>query len=220
MAANVLPSPATSGSVTGHRFSQGHTSRSVVSLGCETLSVSQISASLRFRWLTAPSMVDEIMQAQLLTCWRDVSNAGGAVGFPFLPVTTEQVRAAIDALIGSLDPSLNRILVATVDQRLAGWLVLVGNADTLTAHWARVLRVQTALEYRGAGVGRALMREVERAARDDLRLNHLHLELRGGMGLERFYESCGRCEIGSWPEALCLDGNELRDEVLMHLPLR
>jgi hypothetical protein len=67
VAANVLPSPATSGSVTGHRFSQGHTSRSVVSLGCETLSVSQISASLRFRWLTAPSMVDEIMQAQLLT---------------------------------------------------------------------------------------------------------------------------------------------------------
>jgi GNAT superfamily N-acetyltransferase len=123
-------------------------------------------------------------------------------------------------LIGSLDPSLNRILVATVDHTLAGWLVLVGNADTLTAHWARVLRVQTALEYRGAGVGRALMREVERAARDDLRLNHLHLELRGGMGLERFYESCGWCEIGSWPEALCLDGNELRDEVLMHLPLR
>ena len=61
------------------------------------------------------------MQAQLLSCWRDVSNAGGAVGFPFLPDTTGQVRAAIDALIGSLDPSLNRILVATVDQRLAGW---------------------------------------------------------------------------------------------------
>lgn len=170
--------------------------------------------------MTAPSMVDEIMQTQLLTCWRDVSNAGGAVGFPLVPVTTEQVRAAIDALIGSLDPSLNRILVATVHQRLAGWLVLVGNADLLTAHWARVLRVQTALEFRGAGVGRALMREVERAARDDLRLNHLHLELRGGMGLERFYESCGWWEIGRWPEALCLDGNELRDEVLMHLPLR
>ena len=66
--------------------------------------------------------------------------------------------------------------------------------------------MQTALEFRGAGVGRALMHEVERAARDDLRLNHLHLELRGGMGLERFYESCGWWEIGSWPEALCLNG--------------
>jgi hypothetical protein len=102
-----------------------------VSLGCETLPLSQISASLRFRWLTAPSMVDEIMQAQLLTCWRDVSNAGGAVGFPFLPATTEQVRAAIDALIGSLDPSLNRILVATVDHTLAGW-------PTASSHAGRV----------------------------------------------------------------------------------
>jgi len=165
-------------------------------------------------------MVDEIMQDQLLICWRDVSNAGGAVGFPFLPVTTEQVRPAIEGLIGSLDPSLNRILVAMVDQRLVGWLVLVGNADMLTAHWARVLLVQTALEYRSTGVGRVLMREVERAAREDLQLEHLHLEVRAGMGLERFYESCGWCEIGRWPEALCLGGNELRDEVLMHLPLR
>jgi len=165
-------------------------------------------------------MVDEIMQDQLLICWRDVSNAGGAVGFPFLPVTTEQVRPSIEGLIGSLDLSRNRILVAMVDQRLAGWLVLAGNTDRLTAHWARVLRVQTALEYRSTGVGRALMREVERAAGDDLQLLRLHLEVRAGMGLERFYESCGWCEIGRWPEALCLGGNEFRDEVLMDLPLR
>ena len=164
-------------------------------------------------------MVDRITRAKLLTCWRDVSNAGGAVGFPRLPVTDEQVMPAIEALIGSLDPTLNRLLLATVDQTLAGWLVLVGNADMLTAHWARVLRVQTAPEHRGTGVGRALMSEVERAARDDFRLDHLHLELRGGMGLERFYENCGWREIGRWPEALCLGEGELRDEVLMHLPL-
>jgi GNAT superfamily N-acetyltransferase len=130
----------------------------------------------------------------------------------------ERLRA-----VGSFNANATRLEEqehrALVRRWPAGWLVR--NADTLTAHWARVLRVQTALGYRGAGVGRALMREVERAARDDLRLNHLHLELRGGMGLERFYESCGWPEIGRWPEALCLDGNELRDdEVLMHLPLR
>jgi GNAT superfamily N-acetyltransferase len=165
-------------------------------------------------------MVDKHTQAQLLTCWRDVSNAGGAVGFASLPVTTEQVEPAIESLVESLDPSLKRLLLATVDQRLAGWLVLVGNADILTSHWARVLRVQTTLEHRGGGVGRALMREVERAARDDLHLQTLHLEVRAGMGLERFYESCGWFVVGRWPEALCLGENELRDEVLMHLPLR
>jgi GNAT superfamily N-acetyltransferase len=165
-------------------------------------------------------MVDEVTRAQLLSCWRDVSNAGGAVGFPLLPVTTEQVRPAIEALIGSLDPTLNRLLLATVDQSLAGWLILVGNANILTAHWARVGRVQTAPKHRGTGVGRALMSEVERAARDDLHLQHLHLTLRAGMGLERFYESFGWREVGRWPEALCLGENELRDEVLMHLPLK
>jgi len=83
-----------------------------------------------------------------------------------------------------------------------------------------VLRVQTALEHRGIGVGRALMSEVERAARDDYRLDHLHLELRSGMGLERFYESCGWREIGRWPQALCLGVDKFRDEVLMYLSLR
>lgn len=79
---------------------------------------------------------------------------------------------------------------------------------------------KTALEYRSTGVGRALMREVERAAGDDLKLLRLHLEVLAGKGLERFYESCGRCEIGRWPEALRLDRNEFRDGVLMHLLLR
>jgi GNAT superfamily N-acetyltransferase len=145
--------------------------------------------------------------------------AGGAVGFPILPVTDEQVMAAIEALIGSLAPILNRLLLATVDQALATWLVLVGNAVILTAHWAEVLRVQTAPEHRGTGVGHALISEVERAARDDFQLDHLHLELRGGMGLERFSENCGWPEIGRWPEAPCHGEGELRDEVLMHLPL-
>jgi GNAT superfamily N-acetyltransferase len=107
-------------------------------------------------------MVDKITRGQLIACWRDVSNAGGAVGFPIPPVTNEQVIPAIEALIGSLDPTLNRLLLATVDQALAGWLLLVGNADIVTAHWARVLRVQTTPEHRGTGVGRALMSEVER----------------------------------------------------------
>jgi hypothetical protein len=39
------------------------------------------------RWLTTPVMVSRIVLQQLLECWRDVSNAGGAVGFPFPPHT-------------------------------------------------------------------------------------------------------------------------------------
>jgi GNAT superfamily N-acetyltransferase len=140
-------------------------------------------------WLTTPAMVEPRVRNQLLECWREVSNAGGAVGFPFPPVSDGQVLSSIDTMVRSLDQQENRILLATVNGKLAGWLLLAGNSNELTAHWARVLRVQTALEFRNCGVGRALMEEVARAATEDLALEQLHLELRAGMGLEGFYQS-------------------------------
>ena len=121
-------------------------------------------------------------------------------------------------MVRSLDQHVNRILFATVDGKLAGWLFLAGNSNELTAHWARVLRVQTALEFRNRGVGRALMEEVARTATEDLALEQLHLELRAGMGLEGFYQSCGWREIGRWPAALRLPAGD-QDEVLMALAL-
>lgn len=173
----------------------------------------------QMQWLTEPTMVDPGVRKQLMQCWRDVSNAGGAAGFPFPPVSEEQVLASLDAMVESLNEPANRLLLATINGELAGWLFLAGNANELTAHWARVLRVQTAPNFRERGVGRALMEEVARAATEDLSLEQLHLELRSGMGLEAFYESCGWQEIGRWPKALRFpDGDQ--DEVLMALYLR
>jgi GNAT superfamily N-acetyltransferase len=177
-------------------------------------------SGLILRWLTEPSMVDARTRHQLLNCWRDVSNAGGAVGFPFLPVADAQVLPAVDAMVDSLDPLLSRLLIATVDESLAGWLLLVGNTSKLTAHWGRVMRVQTAIPHRRTGIGRILMTEVSRAARDEMGLEQLHLELRAGLGLESFYGSCGWREVGRWPGALRLREDDDRDEVLMILTSR
>lgn len=159
------------------------------------------------------------MRQSLADCWRDVSNAGGAVGFPFPPVHDEQVLSVLDALVASLNET-RRILVADVGGELAGWLVLAGNTSRVTAHWAKVQRVQTALAFRGRGMGLALMAEVERLACRDLGLQHLYLELRSGLGLEAFYERCGWCRIGVWPRALYVSDEDYRDEVLMMLELR
>ena len=178
-----------------------------------------LTTPVHLRWLTTASAVDEATFGALLACWRDVSNAGGAVGFAQLPVTDEQVRPVLAALVRSLDPAGARLLQASVEGRLAGWLVLAGNSDPMTAHWARVARVQTALDLRGLGIGRALMAEAARSAGDDLGLAHLRLELRGGMGLERFYAGCGWREVGRWPQALRVGADDLRDEVLMQLSL-
>lgn len=174
---------------------------------------------VRLQWLTSADQVGDAVVRQLVACWRDVSNAGGAVGFPFLPVRDEQVVPAVDEMVAGLGTAADRLLLASAGPALAGWLLLRPNAHALTAHWARVLRVQTALEHRGRGLGRALMVEVARAARQDLGLEHLHLELRSGLGLEDFYGGLGWRVVGRWPGALRLSEDDRRDEVLMHLDL-
>lgn len=163
------------------------------------------------RWLTKPAMVTRELRTELAVCWREVANAGGAVGFPFLPTSDDQVRAALEAVVESLDPQLNRLLLASIASEVAGWLLLSGNSSPLTAHWAWVLRVQTALAHRGAGIGRMLMEEAARSAREDPGLEQLHLELRSGLGLEAFYQSLGCEEVGRWSTALRFPEDD-RDE--------
>ncbi|MCF6506170.1 GNAT family N-acetyltransferase [Blastococcus sp. MG754426] len=173
------------------------------------------------RWLTAPDQVSPSLRADLVSCWRDVVNGGGAVGFARqVPVDDDVVAPVVDRLGSGLDPRLRRLLVALSDGGVAGWLVLTGNADPVAAHWARVTHVQTSPAARGSGVGGALMGEVARAARDDLGLDALRLEVRGGMGLESFYGRHGWTVTGCWPGALQIGVDDRRDEVLMGLDLR
>lgn len=181
-----------------------------------------MSAAIRplLRWCTAPSSVDPALRTAVVGCWRDVANAGGAVGFAQqLPVSDAVVGPVVDALVAGLQPRLSRLLVAECDGALAGWLLLTANADPVLAHWGRVTRVQTALRFRGTGVARALMTEVAGCARDDLGLDQLRLEVRGGMGIEGFYERLGYRVVGRWPGALHIGPGDRRDEVLMHLDL-
>jgi predicted GNAT family N-acyltransferase len=175
---------------------------------------------LSLRWLTTPDEVPADLRAALTGCWRDTANNGGAVGFAeLLPVTDEDVAPTVDDVVSGLDCRLSRLLVATRGEELAGWLRLTGNADPVTAHWGRVSSVQTSVAARGSGVARALMTEVRRSARDDLGLDSLRLELRGGWGLEAFYERFGWVVVGAWPGALQFTDHGRRDEVLMALDL-
>lgn len=178
------------------------------------------SPELSLRWCTCPADVAPPLRAQLTACWRAVANGGGAVGFAeLLPVTEDQVALVVDELVDGLD-KLNRLLVAVRGDVVAGWLLLTGNENPVTAHWGRVSRLQTAIPDRGTGVARALMAELQRSARDDLRLDSLRLEVRGGWGLEAFYERFAWRVVGVWPGALQFSQHGRRDEVLMALDLR
>ena len=177
-----------------------------------------LAVTVTLTWLTSPDDVGPDLRAELTACWRDVANAGGAVGFAQqLPVTAAVVRPVLDATVET--PGA-RLLVAAVDGAVAGWLVLTTNASPVLAHWARVTRVQTAVAHRGSGVGRALLTEVARAARDDLELDLLRIEVRGATGLEQFYEQFGWQVTGRWPGALQITPDDRRDELLMSLALR
>jgi GNAT superfamily N-acetyltransferase len=167
--------------------------------------------------LAHPGDAGPAVRRELAECWAAVSNAGGAVGFPFIPVSVEQVTPAVDALAASLDPWLSRVLLARVGGALAGWVSLSRAASPLIGHWGTVSHLQAQLAHRNQGVGSALMSRLRQVARDEMGLEQLHLAVRGGMGLEGYYARLGWEVTGRWPGKLRLGPADTRDEVLMIL---
>ncbi|MFF1604139.1 GNAT family N-acetyltransferase [Streptomyces mirabilis] len=137
--------------------------------------------SLTFQQLTTPSDVTPQLQRALAECWVEVTNAGGAAGFPFPPVDAATVAPTLVRIIDLLSPDANRLLTATLDGELAGWLCLRRDQFELIAHWGTLHHVQTRTAVRGRGIGLALMHEVRRIARDEMGLEQLHLAARGGV---------------------------------------
>ena len=163
-----------------------------------------------------PEHVSARLRQELIDCWIAVSNAGGAVGFPFLPVDTTIVSPVADELIASLSHN-RRLLIAVAGGVLAGWVHLQSDQNPLIAHWGSISRLQTLPAFRGQGIGGALMAHARQVARREMGLEQLHLAVRGGTGLERFYARLGWREIGRWPGALRLASGDDRDEILMVL---
>jgi GNAT superfamily N-acetyltransferase len=167
--------------------------------------------------LTHPGHADQAVRRELTACWVAVTNAGGAAGFPFPPVSPGQVAPAVDVLAAGLGPERSRILLARVNGALAGWVAISRDPNPLIAHWGTVNHLQTDLPHRGRGIGSALMRGLRQVARDEMGLEQLHLAARGGMGLEDFYARLGWQVTGRWPGKLRFAPDDSRDEILMVL---
>jgi GNAT superfamily N-acetyltransferase len=171
--------------------------------------------------ITRPDEVTSALRRQLIDCWIAVTNSGGAAGFPFPPVQDEEVAPVMDRLLKQLHPERSRLITAGYDGHLCGWVVLNRDPGRLVGHWGTVNHLQTHPGFRRRGIGSSLMRELRRIACDELSLEQLHLAVRGGEGLEGFYQQLGWREVGRWPRALRFTAGDTRDEVLMFLePLR
>ncbi|RPK92405.1 GNAT family N-acetyltransferase [Streptomyces sp. ADI98-10] len=172
---------------------------------------------LSMRQCLSPADVTPDLRRCLTSCWVEVTNAGGAAGFPFPPVDAEEVAPSLDLIVDQLAPGTSRLVTAHVEGHLVGWLHLRREPSALTGHWGSVHHVQSDPRFRRRGIGAALMNEARRIAREEMGLRQLHLAARGGAGLEHFYERLGWKEVGRGPAALRLTGDDYRDEVLMLL---
>lgn len=170
-------------------------------------------ASVPAAEVRAVSTVDEVLRKELLACWTDVSNAGGAVGF-VPPVTEDDVAPVLDHTLEGIESGRDVLALLTVDGETAGFAVLVGSSGPLRRHWATVVRVQVHPARQGAGLGRVLMHGVHDVARDR-GWEFLCLTVRGGTGTESFYRRLGYEEFGRLPGAIRVGPGDDREEILL-----
>ncbi|QIJ64092.1 GNAT family N-acetyltransferase [Streptomyces sp. JB150] len=165
-----------------------------------------------------PAVTPELRDG-ILDLWTDVSNAGGAVGF-VPPVERETVRPELVRHLVAMAEGRARLLVGHDEEgRVAATAFFHFNTHRLMAHWAWLYTVMVHPRHQGKGYGRDLLAAAEGAARGFDGIEAIRLTCRGGLGLERFYGSCGYKEVGRVPAAIRVAPGDDRDDVIMLLPL-
>jgi GNAT superfamily N-acetyltransferase len=163
--------------------------------------------------------VSPALRDDLLTLWADVSNAGGSVGF-VPPVTVEDVRPELVKHFVAMAEGRARLLVGRDETgTVAATVFLTHNTHRLMKHWLWLYTVMVHPRHQGKGYGRDLLAAAEDAARGFTGIEAIRLTCRGGLGLERFYGSCGYKEVGRVPGAIRVAPGDDRDDIFMLLPL-
>jgi GNAT superfamily N-acetyltransferase len=165
-----------------------------------------------------PAVTPELRDG-ILDLWTDVSNAGGAVGF-VPPVTREDIRPELLRHFAMMAEGRVRLLVGRDGEgRVAATAFLTFNAHHLMTHWLWLNTVMVHPRHQGKGYGRDLLAAAADAARGVEGIESIRLSCRGGIGLERFYASCGYKEVGRIPGAIRVAPGDDRDDVIMLLTL-
>jgi GNAT superfamily N-acetyltransferase len=155
----------------------------------------------------------------LLDLWTDVSDADGAVGF-VPPVHRETIRPELVKHFVAMAEGRTRLLVGQDEaRRVAAAAFLAFNTHRLMTHWIWLYTVMVHPRHQGRGYGRDLLAAAADAARTLDGIEAIRLTCRGGLGLERFYASCGYKEVGRVPGAIRVAPGDDRDDVFMLLPL-
>ncbi len=168
---------------------------------------------------TLDPSVDRALRDGILDLWTDVTDAGGAVGF-VRPASREAIRPELVKHLAAMAEGRARLLVGHDEEgRVAATAFLTLNTHRLMTHWLWLYTVMVHPRHQGRGYGRDLLDAAADAARGIGGIESIRLTCRGGIGLERFYGSCGYKEVGRVPGAIRVGPGDDRDDVIMLLPL-
>lgn len=168
---------------------------------------------------TLDPSVDRALRDGILDLWSDVTDADGAVGF-VSPASREEIRPELVRHFVAMAEGRARLLVGhDEDGRVAATAFLSLNTHRLMTHWLWLYTVMVHPRHQGKGYGRELLAAAADAARGIHGIEAVRLTCRGGLGLERFYASCGYKEVGRVPGAIRVGPGDDRDDVIMLLPL-
>ncbi|MGI5197328.1 N-acetyltransferase family protein [Streptomyces sp. CA-288835] len=168
---------------------------------------------------TLDPTVDPALRDGILTLWADVSNAGGAVGF-VPPVAPDAIRPELIKHLAAMSEGRMRLLIGRdEDGDIAATAFFAFNTHRLMTHWVWLYTVMVHPKHQGKGYGRDLLAAAAEAAAGFEGIDAIRLTCRGGLGLERFYASCGYKEVGRVPGAIRVAPGDDRDDITMLLPL-
>jgi GNAT superfamily N-acetyltransferase len=168
---------------------------------------------LAFAEVAPSAALDPQLRSDLLDLWVAVTDAGGSVGFT-APAPVQAIARTLDASLARAAAGEDALGVLRDGDRVVGLGMLVDRGGELTRHWRTVLRVMVHPDRQGDGAGLVLMRGLHQLAQR-LGLEQLQLTVRGGEGLERFYERLGYTVVGRHPGAVRVSPGDDRDEIML-----
>lgn len=143
----------------------------------------------------------------------DSVEGGGLVGH-VVPVDLASIHTYWLEVVSSVEEGGRVLICATVDGQLAGTVQLYLSPEANARHRGEVFKLLVHREFRGRGIGEALMRAVEREAIKHGRTLLLLDTVQGGVA-ERLYRRLGWQEIGTVPKHFVDPWGEFRSSVYM-----
>lgn len=148
----------------------------------------------------------------------DAVESGASVGF-LAGLDWETACAYWDQVAEAARWERTYVLALIENDHLIGTAQLLPAASQNAAHRAEVAKVLVLRECRGRGLGRALMTEVEAAARR-LGFSLLVLDTQTGSPAQRLYESMDYVVAGIIPDYARLPNRALAPTTYLYKPLR